>query len=74
MQRIHVIDSHTGGEPTRVVLDGFPEFDPGLSLAAKRDALRLQHDAYRAAVAREPATCWSAPGSARPSSRARWPR
>ena len=54
MQRIHVIDSHTGGEPTRVVLDGFPEFDPGLSLAAKRDALRLQHDAYRAAVAREP--------------------
>jgi len=57
MQRIHVIDSHTGGEPTRVVLDGFPEFDPGLSLAAKRDALRLQHDAYRAAVAREPRGC-----------------
>ena len=54
MQRIHVIDSHTGGEPTRVVLDGFPELDPALTLRGKRDALRSQHDAYRAAVAREP--------------------
>jgi len=54
MQRIHVIDSHTGGEPTRVVLDGFPEFAPGLPLTAKRDALRTQHDAYRAATMREP--------------------
>lgn len=25
MQRVRVVDSHTGGEPTRVVLEGFPE-------------------------------------------------
>lgn len=25
MQRIQVIDSHTGGEPTRLVVGGFPD-------------------------------------------------
>lgn len=25
MQRIQVIDSHTGGEPTRLVIGGFPD-------------------------------------------------
>ncbi|HBO0669423.1 proline racemase family protein, partial [Pseudomonas aeruginosa] len=24
MQRIRIIDSHTGGEPTRLVIGGFP--------------------------------------------------
>ncbi|TLF43163.1 hydroxyproline-2-epimerase, partial [Halomonas urmiana] len=24
MKRLHVIDSHTGGEPTRLVMSGFP--------------------------------------------------
>jgi 4-hydroxyproline epimerase len=52
-RRIQVIDSHTGGEPTRVVIAGGPQFPPG-SLTQKRDAFRVQHDAFRAAVVNEP--------------------
>jgi len=33
---INVIDSHTEGEPTRIVVSGFP-FLPGNSMAEKRD-------------------------------------
>jgi proline racemase len=29
MKRIQIIDSHTGGEPTRLVIDGFPELGKG---------------------------------------------
>ncbi|MED5621399.1 4-hydroxyproline epimerase [Ideonella sp. BN130291] len=54
MQRIRFVDSHTGGEPTRVVLEGFPSLAAAASLPAKRDLLRSQHDRWRAAVAREP--------------------
>ena len=57
MHRIHVIDSHTGGEPTRVVLDGFPELAAGMPLRDRLETLRSQHDAYRAATAREPRGC-----------------
>jgi 4-hydroxyproline epimerase len=52
MQRIRVIDSHTGGEPTRVVVAGAPE--TGGTLAAIRDAWRERFDAYRSAVVNEP--------------------
>ncbi len=38
MQKIQVIDSHTAGEPTRVILSGFPEL-PGHTLAEQREAL-----------------------------------
>jgi len=54
MRRIRIVDSHTGGEPTRVVLAGFPTFDPTLPLAGVRERLRSRYDRYRAAVAREP--------------------
>jgi proline racemase len=47
------VDSHTGGEPTRVVLDGFPIWS-ALPLAQRVDALRAKHDNYRAAAATEP--------------------
>jgi 4-hydroxyproline epimerase len=52
MQRLHTIDSHTGGEPTRVVIDG----GPGLvgSLADRVATLRERHDELRAAVCNEP--------------------
>ena len=43
MQRIHVIDSHTGGEPTRVVIDGGPDLGDGPlaeRLAIFRDPIR----------------------------------
>ena len=52
-RRIQVIDSHTGGEPTRVVIAGGPQLPPG-SLAQKRDFLHTQHDAFRSAVVNEP--------------------
>ncbi|ANI15837.1 MULTISPECIES: 4-hydroxyproline epimerase [Pseudomonas] len=53
MKRVHIIDSHTGGEPTRLVMKGFPEL-AGASLAEKRNALREQHDHWRRACLLEP--------------------
>lgn len=53
MQMIEVIDSHTGGEPTRLVVAGFPDLGQG-SMAERRDLLRSQHDAWRAAAMLEP--------------------
>jgi len=53
MKRIHVIDSHTGGEPTRLVMNGFPTL-PGATLVEKRDALRESHDHWRRACLLEP--------------------
>ncbi|GLU38450.1 4-hydroxyproline epimerase [Pseudomonas sp. NBRC 100443] len=53
MKRVHIIDSHTGGEPTRLVMKGFPEL-AGASLVEKRNALREQHDHWRRACLLEP--------------------
>jgi 4-hydroxyproline epimerase len=53
VQRIHVIDSHTGGEPTRVVVGGGPELGTG-SMAQRRSQLSEHHDAFRSAVVNEP--------------------
>ena len=53
LNKIRYIDSHTGGEPTRVVLEGFP-FPPNLPLVERVDYLRAHHDHFRAAVASEP--------------------
>lgn len=53
MQRIQVIDSHTGGEPTRVILAGGPDLGAG-PLAVRRDRFRTDYDAYRRAVLCEP--------------------
>ena len=53
MQQIACIDSHTGGEPTRVVLSGFPDFS-GQPLTDVVQALRTQHDQYRKATVCEP--------------------
>ncbi|WP_110602002.1 4-hydroxyproline epimerase [Salinicola lusitanus] len=52
MQRIHVIDSHTGGEPTRLVMSGFPALTG--DMAAQRDLLREHHDRWRRACLLEP--------------------
>lgn len=50
---IRAIDSHTGGEPTRVVVDGFP--DPGGgSMAERLERFRRDHDHLRTAVVCEP--------------------
>ena len=53
IQRIQVIDSHTGGEPTRVVIAGGPDLGSG-TMAHHRDLLRDHHDDFRAAVVNEP--------------------
>ena len=48
-----VLDSHTGGEPTRVVISGGPDLGPG-NMAQRRDRFRATHDAWRRAVVNEP--------------------
>jgi 4-hydroxyproline epimerase len=53
MQKIKIIDSHTAGEPTRVVIEGGPELGAG-SLAERRDVFRTRFDRYRSAVVNEP--------------------
>lgn len=50
---VHVIDSHTGGEPTRVVIAGGPDLGGG-SLAERRLIFKDRHDDFRAAVVNEP--------------------
>ncbi len=52
-QRIQVIDSHTGGEPTRVVVAGGPDLGGG-SLAERRERFRTRFDDFRSAVVNEP--------------------
>src|SRR3954447_18887071 len=51
--RIHTIDSHTGGEPTRVVVSGGPPLGNS-SLAARLKRFRLHYDRFRSAVVNEP--------------------
>ena len=51
--RAGVIDSHTGGEPTRVVVSGGPALGVG-PLADRVKMFRERHDAFRCAVVNEP--------------------
>jgi 4-hydroxyproline epimerase len=53
MQKVHVIDSHTAGEPTRLVLAGAPYLGEG-SIAERLVVLRERFDAFRSAVVNEP--------------------
>ena len=48
-----VVDSHTAGEPTRVVLSGGPDLGDG-SMAERRDRFAADHDDFRRAVILEP--------------------
>ncbi|HEX3867424.1 MAG TPA: proline racemase family protein [Gemmatimonadaceae bacterium] len=50
---VRVVDSHTEGEPTRVVVDGWPAPD-GDTMEARRDDLRRRFDQLRRATVREP--------------------
>ena len=51
--RVRVIDSHTGGEPTRLVVSGGPDLGSG-SLADRLECFRARHDSFRSAVVNEP--------------------
>ncbi len=50
---LQVVDSHTGGEPTRLVIDGSPDLGTG-SMAERRQILERDHDWVRSAVVNEP--------------------
>ncbi|MGC1645242.1 MAG: proline racemase family protein [Candidatus Sulfotelmatobacter sp.] len=52
-QRVRVIDSHTGGEPTRVIVSGGPDLGTGL-LSDRLQRFRQEHDSFRSAVVNEP--------------------
>lgn len=53
MQTVRVVDSHTGGEPTRLVLEGGPDLGGG-PLAERLQRFRDHFDAYRSAIVNEP--------------------
>ena len=53
IERIHVIDSHTGGEPTRVVIEGGPDLGSG-PMSERARVLREKFDYFRSAVVNEP--------------------
>lgn len=50
---MHFIDSHTGGEPTRVILEGGPDLGTG-SLAERAVRFAAEANAFRTAVILEP--------------------
>jgi 4-hydroxyproline epimerase len=53
LRQIEVIDTHTAGEPTRLVVSGGPDLGTG-SLHQRRDVFREQFDGFRSAVVNEP--------------------
>jgi 4-hydroxyproline epimerase len=53
VQKVAVIDSHTAGEPTRVVLAGAPDLGGG-SLVERLQVFRERFDWFRSAVVNEP--------------------
>jgi 4-hydroxyproline epimerase len=52
-RRVRVIDSHTGGEPTRVVISGGPDLGKG-PLSERLQRFRTEHDDFRSAIVNEP--------------------
>jgi len=54
VEHIRVIDSHTAGEPTRVVVSGGPDLPGVTGAAARRDVLSASFDHYRSMIVGEP--------------------
>src|SRR4051812_34904129 len=52
-ERIRVVDSHTGGEPTRVVVAGGPDLGRG-TMAERLALFRERCDTFPSAVVNEP--------------------
>jgi 4-hydroxyproline epimerase len=50
---VRVVDSHTAGEPTRVVIEGAPALGGG-SVAQRLERFRAEHDRYRSGIVNEP--------------------
>jgi 4-hydroxyproline epimerase len=53
IRRIRIVDSHTGGEPTRVVIEGGPPLGSG-PLSQRLPRFREEFDHYRSAIVNEP--------------------
>ncbi|MDB6114130.1 MAG: 4-hydroxyproline epimerase [Lacunisphaera sp.] len=53
LHRIKILDSHTGGEPTRLVLEGGPDLGAG-PLADRVKVFKEKHDQFRSAIVGEP--------------------
>jgi proline racemase len=53
VRSVEVVDSHTEGEPTRVVISGWPQPE-GATMLERREALRRDFDALRRGVVCEP--------------------
>ena len=53
LERVHIIDSHTGGEPTRIVVSGGPALGNG-SMQERRRIFQEKYDSFRSAVVNEP--------------------
>ena len=51
--KIRAIDSHTGGEPTRLVVEGFPDLGSG-PIAERLRLFRREYDQLRMAIVCEP--------------------
>ena len=51
--KIYAIDSHTGGEPTRLVITGAPDLGKG-DMAERREVFRNKYDHWRAGIVNEP--------------------
>ncbi|GDY18555.1 4-hydroxyproline 2-epimerase [Verrucomicrobiota bacterium] len=50
---VRIVDSHTGGEPTRVVFSGGPDLGTG-PLLGRLERFRREHDRFRSAIVNEP--------------------
>ena len=53
VQKIRAIDSHTAGEPTRVVVAGFPDLGTG-TMIERLEIFRANYDYLRSAIVNEP--------------------
>src|SRR6476659_10119292 len=53
IRRVHVVDSHTGGEPTRLIVAGGPELGRG-SMKDRLERFRTENDFLRSAIVNEP--------------------
>jgi 4-hydroxyproline epimerase len=53
IRKVQIVDSHTGGEPTRLVIGGGPELGSG-PIAERLQILRSRFDHFRSAVVNEP--------------------
>ncbi len=51
--RVQVVDSHTGGEPTRLVISGAPDLGSG-TVRDRLTRFRQSHDRFRSGVVNEP--------------------